>query len=103
MPRLIFTARFRSDVDSILRYLEGVSGPLAANRYARRFRATIDRLDRFPQNRVPRPMLGPAACIAIVPPYILNYDYDQENDALVMLRLLHERREIARELVRGQR
>jgi hypothetical protein len=48
-------------------------------------------------------MLGPAACIAIVPPYILIYDYDQENDALVMLRLLHERREIARELVRGQR
>ena len=48
MSRLIVTARFRSDVDSILHYLEDVAGPRSADHYARRFRVTIDRLVQFP-------------------------------------------------------
>ena len=40
------------------------------------------------------------ARIAIVPPYILIHDYDPQDDALVLLRVLHERQEITRDLVR---
>jgi plasmid stabilization system protein ParE len=60
MSRLIFTARFRSDIDC------------------------------------------PNARVAVIPPYILIYDYGLEDDTLVLLRVLHERREITPELIRGR-
>jgi toxin ParE1/3/4 len=103
MSRLIVTRRFRSDIDSILRYLEDVAGPRSADNYARRFRVTIDRLVQFPQSGAPRPMLGAGARAAVIPPYILIYDYDPGDENLVLLRVLHERREITRELVRRRR
>jgi toxin ParE1/3/4 len=100
MPRLVFTASFRSDIDFILTYLEDIAGPRVADRYAVRFRATIDRVTQFPRIGSPRPMLGPSARVVVIPPYILIYDYDLGDDALVLLRVLHERREITQELVR---
>ena len=102
MSRLIFTARFRSDIDSILNYLERAAGPRVADHYARRFRATIDRLIKFPRSGAPRPLLGPNARVAVIPPYILIYDYGLEDDTLVLFRVLHERREITPELIRGR-
>ena len=102
MSRLIFTAGFRSDINSILYYLERVAGPRVADSYARRFRTTIDRLIQFPRSGAPRLTLGPNARVAVVPSYILIYDYGLEDDTLVLLRVLHERREITRELIRGR-
>ena len=102
MSRLIFTAGFRSDINSILHYLERVAGPRVADSYARRFRTTIDRLIQFPRSGAPRLTLGLNARVAVFPPYILIYDYGLEDDTLVLLRVLHERREITRELIRGR-
>ena len=36
------------------------------------------------------------------PPYILIYDYEPAEDAIVLLRILHERRNITAELVRRE-
>ena len=66
-----FHAGFRSDINSILHYLERVAGPRVADSYARRFRTTIDRLIQFPRSGAPRLTLGPNARVAVVPPYIL--------------------------------
>jgi hypothetical protein len=84
MARLIFTARFRSDASGILD--------------SRRFRITIERLIGLPQSGAPRPTFGQDARIAIVSPYILIYDYVAKDDTVVLLRVLHERRNITREL-----
>lgn len=100
MTRPVFTARFRSDTNHILEYLENVAGPRVAENYAHRFRTTVDRLIQYPQSAAPRPALGANARIAIVSPYILIYDYEPEDDTVVLLRILHERRNITRELVR---
>lgn len=100
MARLIATARFRSDTDDILDYLERLAGSRVAENYGHRFRATIDRLVQFPQSGAPRPALGQNARIAIVSPYILIYDYTAEDETVVLLRVLHERRNITRTLVR---
>jgi plasmid stabilization system protein ParE len=66
--------------------------------FARRLIASLN----FHEVGRPRPMLGPNARVAAVPPYILIYDYGQDDDALVLLRVLHERREITQDLVRGR-
>jgi toxin ParE1/3/4 len=46
-------------------------------------------------------MLGPNARIAIISPYLLIYDYSAKDDAVTLLRILHERRNITQELIRG--
>jgi toxin ParE1/3/4 len=79
-----------------------IAGPFVAENYGRRFRATIDRLVEFPQIGAPRPVLGPNARVAIISPYILIYDYEPAEDAIVLLRILHERRNITAELVRRE-
>ena len=100
MARLVSTARFRSDTNEILDHLERVAGPLVAENYSRRFRATIARLIEFPQSGAPRSVFGANARVAIVSPYLLIYDYAPEDDAVVLLRILHGRRNITQELVR---
>jgi toxin ParE1/3/4 len=56
-------------------------------------------------SRCPRPArrgkpLGPDAHIAIVYPYVLIYDYVQANDTVTLLRVLHGRRNITRDLLK---
>ena len=55
---------------------------------------------RFPESGPPRPALGKNVRIAIVSPYLLIYDYTPEDDRIILLRVLHERRNITGELVR---
>jgi plasmid stabilization system protein ParE len=45
-------------------------------------------------------MLGQNVRIAIVSPCILIYDFVAEDDVIFLLRILHERRNITRELLR---
>jgi plasmid stabilization system protein ParE len=102
MTRRIITARFRSDTNYILDYLDRVAGPRVTEDYASRFRATIDRLIQFPRSGSPRPLLGGMTRAARVSPYLLIYDYNLEDDAIVLLRILHESRNITAELVRPE-
>jgi plasmid stabilization system protein ParE len=102
MTRRIITARFRSDTNYILDYLDRVASPRVAEKYASRFRTTIDRLIRFPRSGAPRPLLGVTTRAARVSPYLLLYDYNLEDDAVVLLRVLHESRNITAELIRGK-
>ncbi len=62
----------------------------------------LDRLTQFPRSGAPRPMLGPDARVVVIPPsiLILIYDYGRGDDAVILLRVLHERREITQDLVR---
>ena len=101
MTRLVVTADAEADTTAILECLEGVAGVAVAHDYGRRIRTTIERLLKLPRSGSPRPALARDTRIAIVAPYILIYDYVLASDTFTLLRILHERRNITRELVRG--
>ena len=100
MARLVSTARFRSDTSEIIDYLERVAGSRVAESYSHRFRTTVARLTELPGSGAPRTELGTNVRIVIVSPYILIYDYALDDDTVVLLRILHGRRNITRQLVR---
>lgn len=97
MTRLVVTADAETDTFAVLDHLEAKAGAQVAERYARRFRAAIERLIEMPQSGAPRPALGSDTRCLIVPPYLLIYDYALGDDIVVLLRVLHGRRRITRE------
>jgi toxin ParE1/3/4 len=101
MTRLVVTADAERDASEIISFLVREAGPAVAADYVSRFRFTLERLVELPETGAPRPSLGPNARIGIVSPYILIYDFVRGDDDLVLLRILHGRRNITRDLLRG--
>jgi toxin ParE1/3/4 len=96
VTRLVVTADADSDFDNILTYLQQQAGERVAVDFGRRFDLTLRRLAQFPRSGSPRPALGAIARVARVSPYLPIYDYDGEDEAVILLRILHERRNITR-------
>jgi toxin ParE1/3/4 len=99
MTRLVVTADAEGDLSKILSFLERKAGPIIAAEYGRRFRSTLERLVDLPETGAPRPSLGPNVRIGIVSPYVLIYEFMQADDRLILLRILHGRRNITRDLL----
>ena len=100
MSRVVVTADADADTNEILRYLEREAGPVVAREYGRRFRVAIERIVALLESGALRPVLGPNARVAIVFPYVLLYDYMREDDTVVVLRILHGKRDISSQLLR---
>jgi toxin ParE1/3/4 len=96
---LVVTADAEADTREILLFLEREVGREVAARYGQRFRLILQRLVELPETGAPRPILGPNSRIGIVSPYVLIYDFVHEDDLVVLLRLLHGRRNITRDLL----
>lgn len=78
MAKVVVTALADSDLAEIIAYLAERGTPGIAERYAREFDAVFTRLGEFPGLGAPRPQLGANARIAIVPPYVAVYDYEDD-------------------------
>jgi toxin ParE1/3/4 len=98
VPRVIVTERAKRDVRRILSDLGERAGYDVAARYASDFKAAFRRLADFPASGPPRPVLGATTRIAIVLPYLVIYEH--EDDSVTVLRVLHGRRNITRDLIR---
>ncbi len=98
MARVIVTERAKRDLRRILSELNERAGYSVAARYAADFKATYRRLVNVPAGGPPRPALGPKSQIAIVLPYVVIYDH--EDDVVTVLRVLHGKRNITRDLIR---
>ena len=103
MTRLVVAPEAESDVETILTYLETVGGSTLATRYGDAIRNSLMHLIEFPRSGAPRPQLGRALRIWLVPPYVLFYRYQLEHDTVRLPRGLHERRDATSELIGGQR
>ena len=101
MSRLVVTPEAETDINDILDHLVQHAGTSVATAYGSKFRRSIERLLEFPGLGVRRPALGANARIAIVPPYVLIYDYPDTADTLTLLRVLHGKRDITRRLIRS--
>jgi toxin ParE1/3/4 len=97
MAQVIVTDRAKGDIRRILSDLNERAGFNVATRYAAAFKAAYRRLAVAPTSGPPRSALGPRTRIAIVLPYIVIYEY--ENDSITVLRVLHGKRNITRDLV----
>ena len=99
MARLVVTEPADSDLAAIILYLAGEAGVATAENYANKVDALYDRLVDFPGSGAPRPLLGPAVRIGLVPPFVVIYEYDRADDTVTVLRIVHGRRKITRDLL----
>jgi plasmid stabilization system protein ParE len=98
MAQVIVAEQAKRDLRRILSDLNERAGYRVAERYADEFKAAYRRLAHVPAGGPPRRALGPKTRIAIVLPYIVIYDH--EDDAVTVVRVLHGRRNITRDLIR---
>jgi plasmid stabilization system protein ParE len=97
MTALIVSADARTDTFEILEGLKNKAGASVSARYAMRFRDVVARLPEMPRSGSPRPALGSSTRCIIVSPYAIIYDYVEKDDLIVILRILHGRRNISKE------
>jgi plasmid stabilization system protein ParE len=97
MVRVIITALAKRDLRHITSDLNAKAGYLVAARYAASFKSVYRGLIDFPDRGSPRPALGPLARVAIVSPYLVIYDH--EGEMVTVLRVLHGKRNITRDLL----
>ena len=98
MTRVVVTELAKRDVRNILSDLSERASYRIANRYADAFKTAYRHLGEFPAIGPPRSKLGPNCRIAIVLPYLVVYDYI--DDEVTVLRVLHGRRNITRSLIK---
>jgi toxin ParE1/3/4 len=99
MGDVVVTEQATADIRAIISGLNISSGYSVAARYSADFKRTFVALEQFPGSGAPRPKLGRKACIKIVSPYLIVYDH--EGDTATIIRVLHGKRKITRNLVRG--
>jgi plasmid stabilization system protein ParE len=98
MTPIVVTARANVDVREILERLNQLAGQAVAEKYARDLRSVYERLSMFPASGARRAVLGPFARIAVWDPYVVIYDYVEEEVRII--RVLDGRRNVTRRLVR---
>jgi plasmid stabilization system protein ParE len=99
MAHVVVSARAHSDLSQILQYLVANAGFRITQRYVAAFDALYDRLADFPDSCPSRPALGPRVRVALVAPFMVAYDH--HNGTVTVLRILHGKRNITRDLLEG--
>ena len=99
MARVIVTDPAKRDLRRILSDLAERAGYRVAERYGVEFKATYRRLSAFPNSGPPRPTLGSKIRIALVLPYLVIYE-NGDDGSVTVLRVLHGKRNITRDLIR---
>ena len=99
MARVIVSAVAAEDLIEILTVLEAQAGVKIANRYQHDFTQVYEQLAQFPGSGAPRPELGGQTRVVVVSPYLMFYEHD--TDLVTVIRVLHGRRNITRNLIRG--
>jgi toxin ParE1/3/4 len=94
MARIVVTASASDDQLAILHDLNAKAGLRTAAKYHNLFGRLFDRLADHPDIGAPRPKLGPGVRIGIVMPYIVIYEHNPSDDTVMILRVVHGRRDI---------
>jgi toxin ParE1/3/4 len=101
MAGVTFSPEAVRDLLEIVDYLADVAGQSVARRYNEEFRRAIDNLRDLPASGSPRPEFGVDVRIVIVRPYLVFYEFKAVEDVVYVLRLLHGRRNVTAQLLRG--
>jgi len=98
MARVVVTEPAKRDVRRILSDLTERAGYRVATNYAADFKAAYRRLAAMPDIGSPRPALGPTTRVVIILPYLVIYEH--QDNVVTVLRVLHGKRNITRDLLR---
>jgi toxin ParE1/3/4 len=98
MARVVIAESADEDAAAMVVYLAEMAGYSIAERYNAEFEALYERLADIPGLGSRRPALGEHARVAIVYPFLVIYDWS--DDTVTVLRILHGKRRIARELLK---
>ncbi len=99
MARVIITSTADADTDSIFADLAAKASRHTVAKYDDLFERLYDRLANHPGIGALRPALGQNIRIGIVSPYIVIYQYNEANDLVIVLRIVHSRRRISGKLL----
>lgn len=91
------TPRALADSKQLISNLVDVAGFITAERYTQRIADVLDLLGTFPEAGTPRPEYGKGIRAKVIAPFVLFYVI--ENDRVDVLRILHGKRNITRDLV----
>lgn len=100
MTRVVVSTLAASDLDQILDPLQREAGAKTALRYAKRFSQVIERLGHFPLHAPARPALGVDTRIYMIYPYLIIYDFVAADDRVVLLRILHGKRDMSERILK---
>jgi toxin ParE1/3/4 len=99
MMRVVVSPEGRDDLLRIVTYLASVAGAVTADRWDRKLWKAIDSIAEFPGSGAPRPALGDDTRIVVVHPYVLIYQHARGSDTLHVLRIVHGRQKISKEML----
>ena len=101
MTRLVVTEPATLDIEAIGQDLALKAGDATAARYLGQIQKVCDRFVRFPSSGTPRSKYGKGIRTGYVHPYMIFYRYDVANDVIFVVRVLHSKRNISRDLLQG--
>lgn len=96
MASVVLTSLADADIAHIIGDLDRLAGASVAERYDANFDMLYRRLERHPDSGAPRPKLGAHVRIAAVSPYVVIYEHVEDDDVVMILRVVHGRRNITR-------
>jgi toxin ParE1/3/4 len=96
------TSMADADVAQIIDDLDRLASVTVAERYDANFDRLYRRLARHPDSGAPRPRLGAHVRISAVSPYVVIYEHVEDDDVVMIPRVVHGRRNVTRKLVRGE-
>ena len=96
MATLVVAPAARVDIATILDGLERDVSERVALTYTEAFRAAFELLADFPRTGAPRPKLGRDIRIWTVDPYVFYHRYTAVDDVVMVVRVLHGRRNVTR-------
>ena len=97
--RTLVSPAARRDLFQIVTHLAAVAGPVTADRWDRKLWKAIEEVSESPGSGAPRPTLAEHARIVVVHPYVVIYEHERGSDSLHILRVVHGRRNITKELL----
>ncbi|CAN2535269.1 Toxin+ParE3 [Methylocapsa aurea] len=97
--RVVVTALADADVADILAEIAREAGVRIAEKYNRRFESFFERIAAHPEICPSRASLGAHVRVGVVFPYLVVYRRLEGEDLLSVIRILHGRRDITRDLL----
>ncbi|HAH09582.1 MAG TPA: hypothetical protein DCL54_02730 [Alphaproteobacteria bacterium] len=100
MTSVILSQAASNDEREILQYLADSADDAVLTKYVKRFREVYQQLSQHPESGSLQPHLGKGTRMRVVAPYNVYTDYDETQDIVVILRVLHGSRKITRRMMR---
>jgi plasmid stabilization system protein ParE len=101
MTRVVVSPQAGDDLLQIIIALTAAAGPETADRWDRKIWQAVDDISQFPGSGAPRPVLGENVRIVPVLPYVIIYEHVRGTDVVYLLRVVHGRRNISQDMLRG--